>query len=148
MLRRLAPRLAHVRNGARRRDVTVVVRDSRSDPDAARRAVRELAGADGAHIVLTMAGTRVLPAVTAACEEIRVPCVSTTFPWQAYVHTRDAGPGHRFRWTYHFAWGLDDIAAVFADLWEPAGGRGAVGCLWNDDLQGDLLRHDRYGFAP
>ncbi|CAL9286400.1 ABC transporter substrate-binding protein [Streptomyces sp. SudanB52_2052] len=148
VLRRLAPRLAHVRNGGRRHDVTVAVRDSRSDPDAARRAVRDLADRYGAHLVLTMAGTRVLPAVTAACEGAGVPCVSTTFPWQAYVHTRGAGPGHRFRWTYHFAWGLDDIAAVFADLWEGVGGTGAVGCLWNDDLQGDLLRHDRYGFAP
>ncbi|MEV0238769.1 ABC transporter substrate-binding protein [Streptomyces sp. NPDC050674] len=148
VLRRLAPRLARLRGGARRRDVNVVVRDSRSDPDAARQAVRELAGPDGAHIVITMAGTRVLPAVTAACEELRVPCVSTTFPWQAYLHTRGAVPGHRFRWTYDFAWGLDDIAAVFADLWELAGGRGAVGCLWNDDLQGSLLRHDHHGFTP
>jgi branched-chain amino acid transport system substrate-binding protein len=146
-LRRLAPRLAHVRNGGRRHDVTFAVRDSRSDPEAARQAVRDLVDADGANVVLTMAGTRVLPAVTDACEEARVPCVSTTFPWQAYVHTRGAEPGHRFRWTYHFAWGLDDIAAVFADLWERVDGRGAVGCLWNDDLQGDLLRHDRYGFA-
>ncbi|MGX1316477.1 branched-chain amino acid transport system substrate-binding protein [Streptomyces calvus] len=148
VLRRLAPRLAHVRNGGRRHDVTVAVRDSRSDPAVARQAVRDLADVDGAHVVLTMAGTRVLPAVTDACEEAGVPCVSTTFPWQAYVHTRGAGLGDRFRWTYHFAWGLDDIAAVFADLWERVEGRGAVGCLWNDDLQGALLRHDRYGFAP
>ncbi|MBT2414731.1 ABC transporter substrate-binding protein [Streptomyces sp. ISL-12] len=147
-LRRLTPRLARVRNGGRHHDVTIAVRDSRSDPDAARRAVHDLADADGAHVVLTMAGTRVLPAVTRACEEAGVPCVSTTFPWQAYVHTRGAEPGHRFRWTYHFAWGLDDIAAVFADLWERVDGRGAVGCLWNDDLQGALLRHERYGFAP
>ncbi|MFI6851255.1 ABC transporter substrate-binding protein [Streptomyces sp. NPDC050416] len=148
VLRRLAPRLAHLRSGGRRYDVTVAVRDSRSDPDAARQAVRELAGADGANVVLTMAGTRVLPAVTDACEEAGVPCVSTTFPWQAYVDARGARPGHRFRWTYHFAWGLDDIAAVFADLWERVDDPGAVGCLWNDDVQGRLLRHDRYGFAP
>ncbi|MGW0610858.1 ABC transporter substrate-binding protein [Streptomyces sp. NPDC002788] len=148
VLRRLAPRLVQIRNGGRRYDVRVAVRDSRSDPDAARQAVRDLADADGAQLVLTMAGTRVLPAVTDACEEARVPCVSTTFPWQAYVHARGAGPGHGFRWTYHFAWGLDDIAAVFADLWERVEGRGAVGCLWNDDLQGGLLRHERYGFVP
>ncbi|WP_237524402.1 hypothetical protein [Streptomyces sp. SID5643] len=118
------------------------------DPDATRQAVRDLADAGGAHLVLTMAGTRALPAVTAACEEAGVPCVSTTPPWQAHVHTRGAEAAHRFRWTYHFAWGLDDIAAVFADLWEPAGGAGAVGCLWNDDLQDGLLLHERYGFAP
>ncbi|GAA2454427.1 ABC transporter substrate-binding protein [Streptomyces glaucus] len=148
VLRALAPRLAHVRNGGRRYDVTVAVRDSRSDPEAARAAVRDLVRADGAHLVLTMAGTRVLPAVTDACEAAEVPCVSTTFPWQAYVHARGADPGHRFRWTYHFAWGLDGIASVFADLWEGVDGHAPVGCLWNDDLQGRLLRHDRYGFPP
>jgi branched-chain amino acid transport system substrate-binding protein len=148
VLRALGPRLAHVRNGSRPYDVTVAVRDSRSDPEAARQAVRDLVDVDAAHIVLTMAGTRVLPAVTDACEAAEVPCVSTTFPWQAYVHTRGADPGHRFRWTYHFAWGLDDIATVFADLWEGIDGRRAIGCLWNDDLQGGLLRHDRHGFTP
>ncbi|MDN3260162.1 ABC transporter substrate-binding protein [Streptomyces sp. CSDS2] len=146
VLRALAPHLAHVRNGGRRHEVTVAVRDSRSEPGAARQAVRDLADEDGARIVLTMAGTRVLPAVADACEERGVPCVSTTFPWQAYVHARGAGPGHRFRWTYHFAWGLDDIARVFAGMWEQLTPRATVGCLWNDDLQGRLLRHERYGF--
>ncbi|MFG3013076.1 ABC transporter substrate-binding protein [Streptomyces cinerochromogenes] len=77
--RALAPHLTHVRNGGRRYEVTVAVRDSRSEPGSARRAARELADEDGARIVLTMAGTRVLPAVTEACEEAAVPCVSTTF---------------------------------------------------------------------
>ncbi|WTO33480.1 ABC transporter substrate-binding protein [Streptomyces achromogenes] len=145
--RALAPRLAHVRNGGRRHEVTVTVRDSRSEPGAARRAVRDLAAEDGAHILLTMAGTRALPAVADACEETGVLCVSTTFPWQAYVHARGAGPAHRFRWTYHFSWGLDDIARVFAGMWERIAPQATVGCLWNDDLQGRLLRHERYGFG-
>ncbi|WP_241562113.1 ABC transporter substrate-binding protein [Streptomyces hoynatensis] len=148
VVRALAPRLSRLRNGGRTHDVVLTVRDSRSDPGAARQAVRELAGPGGARLVLTMAGTRVLPAVAAACEEAGVPCLSTTFPWQAYMHARGAGPAHRFRWTYHFAWGLDDIARVFAGLWEQAGGPGPVGCLWNDDLQGSLLRDPRHGFGP
>jgi branched-chain amino acid transport system substrate-binding protein len=74
--------------------------------------------------------------------------VSTTFPWQAYVHRPGAEEHERFAWTYHFAWGLDDIATVFAEMWERLGGTQTVGCLWNDDLQGRLLRHDRDGFAP
>jgi branched-chain amino acid transport system substrate-binding protein len=148
VLRVLAPRLRNIRNGTRRYGVSVAVRDSRSDPEVARQAVRDLVAVDRAHVVLTMAGTRVLPAVADACEESRVVCVSTTFPWQAYIHTRGAHPGHRFRWTYHFAWGLDDIATVFAHMWEGSNGPRSVGCLWNDDLQGSLLRHETYGFAP
>ncbi|NEY31009.1 ABC transporter substrate-binding protein [Streptomyces sp. PRKS01-65] len=148
VLRALAPRLRHVDNGGRRHEVVIAVRDSRSEPEAARQAVRELVTADQANLVLTMAGTRVLPAVADTCEHLGVPCLSTTFPWQAYVRARGADPAHRFRWTYHFAWGLDDIAAVFASMWERVADRHAVGCLWNDDLQGTLLRDDRYGFAP
>jgi branched-chain amino acid transport system substrate-binding protein len=148
VLQTLAPQLMRIRNGNRRYNVRIAVRDSCSDPQAARQAVRDLAINARAHMVLTMAGTRVLPAVTDACEELEVPCVSTTFPWQAYVYGRGAVPQRPFQWTYHFAWGLDDIATVFAHMWERIDGSHTVGCLWNDDLQGRLLRHNQYGFIP
>ncbi|MBF8189548.1 ABC transporter substrate-binding protein [Nonomuraea sp. K274] len=141
----LAPRLPPVRDGDRRYGVRVAIRDSRSEPSRARQAVRELVEVERASVIITMAGTQVLPVVAETCEILRVPCVSTTFPWQAYLHTRAVDAVHRFRWTYHFAWGLDDIANVFADMWERLGGRQTVGCLWNDDLQGRLLRRH---FAP
>ncbi|MFI7615786.1 ABC transporter substrate-binding protein [Nonomuraea terrae] len=136
----LSGRLPPVRAGGRRHGVRLAIRDSRSQPSGARQAVRELVETERADIVISMVGTRVLPAVTETCESLQVPCVSTTFPWQAYAHARDAEPGRPFRWTYHFAWGLDDIAAVFAEMWERLGGAQTVGCLWNDDLQGGMLR--------
>ncbi|MGK5632009.1 ABC transporter substrate-binding protein [Streptomyces sp. URMC 123] len=150
----LAPTLRHITRGARRHPVRLVCRDSRSDPAAARHAVGELLREEGAQIIVTMAGTRVLPAVADTCEALGVPCVSTTFPWQAYYYGRGATDARPFRWTYHFAWGLDDIAHVFAQMWERLDGAGApaaprtVGCLWNDDLQGGFLRDARHGFAP
>ncbi|MEV3987997.1 ABC transporter substrate-binding protein [Streptomyces sp. NPDC049837] len=122
----------------------LVGRDSRSDAGGARRAVRELVEVERARLVLTLAGTEVLPAVADACEEAGVPCLSSTFPWQVYHH----GGGRR-RWTYHFCWGLDDIAETFADLWEAVGGtRRRVGCLWNDGPQGTWSRHATHGFLP
>jgi branched-chain amino acid transport system substrate-binding protein len=153
VVERLAPRLGHVVNGGRRHALRLATRDSRSEPAAAREAVRELAQDEGAQVVVTMAGTKVLPAVAGACEELGVPCVSTTFPWQAYVYGRDGGGrdggGRRASpWTYHFAWGLDDIATVFAGMWERLGPSRTVGCLWNDDLQGRMLRHPEHGFLP
>ncbi|MEV6963188.1 hypothetical protein AB0M97_29315 [Streptomyces sp. NPDC051207] len=103
---------------------------------------------DQAHVVLTMSGAQVLPAVADTCDELRVPCPSTTFPRQAHVHSRGADPGHSFRWTYHFAWGLDDIVTIYAGMRKQRDGPHIAGCLWNDDLQGSLLRHHEYGFAP
>ncbi|WP_431040643.1 ABC transporter substrate-binding protein [Streptomyces sp. P1-3] len=148
VVRWLGQRLPVLGDGARRRRIRIACRDSRSDPAAARRAARELARDEGARLVVTMAGTQVLPAVADTCEELEVPCVSTTFPWQAYVYGRGADPGRPFRWTYHFAWGLDDIAEVFAEMWERVGPARTVGCLWNDGLQGRLLRDGEHGFAP
>ncbi|MGP3976195.1 ABC transporter substrate-binding protein [Streptomyces sp. 8N114] len=147
-VRSSARRMVRLHNSGRAYDVRIAVRDSRSLPEGARQAVRDLADDERANIVLTMAGTQVLPAAADACEELGVPCVSTTFPWQAYGYARGGDPLRTFRWTYHFAWGLDDIAGVFADMWERLGVRRTVGCLWNDDLQGRLLRHERFGFLP
>jgi branched-chain amino acid transport system substrate-binding protein len=129
----------------RLRPLRFTVRDSRSDPAHAREAVRGLVAEDGADIVVAMAGTRVLPAVVGTCEELRVPCLSTTFPWQAFARGRAAAADGPFPWSHHFAWGLDDIAEVFAEMWGLLGPGRTVGCLWNDDLQGRLLREV---FAP
>ncbi|MEU6117391.1 ABC transporter substrate-binding protein [Streptomyces sp. NPDC047117] len=148
VLDRLAPRLSQPARGSRRRPVRLAWRDSLSDPEAARRAVSELVHRERVQLVVTMAGTKVLPAVADACEEAGVACVTTTFPWQAFVHGRGGDPRRPFTWTYHFAWGLDDIAAVFAEMWEQLGTQHTVGCLWNDDLQGRLLRHAEHGFVP
>lgn len=144
----LASRRSQLRNGGRSYQLRFATRDSRSDPVHARRAVRDLVEHDQADVVITMAGTKVLPAVADTCEDLGVPCISTTFPWQAYMYSRADDLRHEFAWTFHFAWGLDDIANVFADIWERLGGTQRVGCLWNDDLQGQLLRHPHHGFVP
>lgn len=144
-LRRLADPVTFVLdlvgNGLRvhGRPVTFAVADSRSDPVGAREAVRRLA--DRASVVLTLGGTQALPAVAAACEELRVPCVSTTLPWQVYRRHRAV---ERPEWSFHFCWGIDDIAGAFADLWS---GNRRIGCLWNDGAQGTALRDPVNGFA-
>ncbi|MEU5642249.1 type 1 periplasmic-binding domain-containing protein [Streptomyces milbemycinicus] len=99
-------------------------------------------------MVVTTAGTWALPAVAYGCEELGVPCVSSAFPRQAYVYGHGTDPANPFAWTYHFAWGIDDIAAVSAEMWEVLGPAHTVGCPWNDDLQGRLLCHPGYGFLP
>ncbi|WP_372442796.1 ABC transporter substrate-binding protein [Streptomyces pactum] len=125
-----------------------MIRDSRSTAEGGRQAARELVRDEDARIVVTLAGTQVLPAVADACEEAGVPCVSSTFPWQVYYYGRGAADTSPFRFTYHFCWGLDDIAATFADLWERLAGPGrTVGCLWNDGPQGGWSRDRERGFA-
>ncbi|AEW97923.1 MULTISPECIES: ABC transporter substrate-binding protein [Streptomycetaceae] len=143
----LEPWLDRVRAGTATYPVRLVSRDSRSTAEGGRRAVRELAGQKGARIVVTLAGTQVLPAVADGCEEAGVPCVSSAFPWQAYYYGRGATEATPFRWTYHFCWGLDAIAETFTDLWALSGAGPTVGCLWNDGPQGTWSREAERGFA-
>ncbi|WP_369193016.1 ABC transporter substrate-binding protein [Streptomyces djakartensis] len=148
-LRHLAPKLAG--RGPAGYTIRLASRDTRSCAEGARRAVEELIRDEDASIVLTLAGTEVLPAVADACEAAGVPCLSSTFPWQVYYYGRGGGDDRPFDWTYHFCWGLDDIAETFADLWERVDGPGSreqIGCLWNDGPQGMWSRHPRHGFAP
>lgn len=117
----------------------VVLRDSGSTPEGARAATRSLVEA-GVRVVVTLGGTTTLPAVVDECAALEVPCVSTTLPWQVFAAAR-SGPGRsRPGWAFHFCWGLDDIASVFADLWEHLGPARTVGCVWNDGPQGVALR--------
>jgi branched-chain amino acid transport system substrate-binding protein len=129
------------------RSVELTWRDSYSNPVAAAWAAQELAADNRVVLVLTMAGTKVVPAVAGTCAAVHVPCLSTALPWQVYCG-RDALSGPRLRWAFHFCWGLDDIAAVFADLWQQTGPDARIGCLWNNDRQGAFLRDPTQGFLP
>ncbi|MFJ9041895.1 ABC transporter substrate-binding protein [Streptomyces sp. NPDC102406] len=125
----------------------MVSRGTRSCAEGARQAVAELVRDEDAQIILMLAGTQVLPAVADACEAIGTPCLSSAFPWQVYYYGRGADEKRPFSWTYR--WGLDDIAEIFADLWERMDdARRPVGCLWNDGPQGTWSRHPQHGFAP
>ncbi|CAL9327792.1 hypothetical protein SUDANB37_00032 [Streptomyces sp. enrichment culture] len=144
----MAPKLAG--RGPGGYSIRLVSRDTRSCAQGAREAVEELVRDENAAIVVTLAGTEVLPAVADACEAAGVPCLSSTFPWQVYYYGRGADDDRPFEWTYHFCWGLDDIADIFADLWErvdDSGSRKPVGCLWNDGPQGTWSRNPERGFA-
>jgi branched-chain amino acid transport system substrate-binding protein len=92
----LGPKLHQIINGRRRWEVRLACRDSCSEPGAAREAAAELINQEQAQVVVTMAGTRVLPAVADICETLDTPCVYSTFPWQAYFFGRGADSEHPF----------------------------------------------------
>lgn len=140
----VSERVRRVTNGGRRYCPRFVVRDSGSIPLGAARAAEALVLDDGARMVLTLGGSATLPAVAAACQRLRTPCVSTTLPWQVLHHGLGGDP----RWSFHFSWGIDDIARAFAEMWERVAPRATVGCLWNDGLHGDALRRPEWGFLP
>ena len=51
------------------------------------------------------------------CELSGVPCITSDDPWQAWFFGRKGDPKKGFEWTYHFFWGFDMVANMFADMW-------------------------------
>jgi branched-chain amino acid transport system substrate-binding protein len=81
-----------------------------------------------------------------------VPCISTVAPWQPYVFGRQPNvpppEAQPFEWTYHFFWGLEDIIAVFLDMWEQVETNKVIGAIWPNDGDGNAWGDPNLGFPP
>ena len=82
------------------------------------------------------------------CEINQVPCVSTDAPWQPYFFGRGGNPAKGFDWTYHFFWGTELIAQVMGDMFDQVPTNKVVGCLWGNDIEGNLFSDPVKGFPP
>jgi branched-chain amino acid transport system substrate-binding protein len=77
-----------------------------------------------------------------------VPCITTVAPWQAYFFVRRGKPDKGFEWTYHFFWGVEDIIAVYTNLWKSIPTSKVVGALWGNDADGNAFGDAAHGFPP
>ena len=77
--------------------------------------------------------------VSDQCELNGVPCISTVAPVAAVVLRPQAASRRRkgFEWTYHFFWGLEDIIAVFTNMWNSLPTNKSVGGLFPNDGDGN-----------
>jgi branched-chain amino acid transport system substrate-binding protein len=75
-------------------------------------------------------------------------------PWQPWYIGRQANPGggppawKPFNWTYHFFWGLEDIIAVFTNMWQSVPTNKSVGGLFPNDGDGNAWGDKVVGFPP
>jgi branched-chain amino acid transport system substrate-binding protein len=136
--------------GGRSYQVRLLVRDSRSDPSLARAAARELIDREQVDMVLASSMVETTVPVADECEAAGIPCVTTGTPYQTWFLARrgvDPGMAPRpFRWTWHMFWGLEDVIAVFADMWGQLVSDQVVGVLWPDDLEGRAWGDAETGF--
>ena len=87
--------------------------------------------------------------VSDQCEANGMPCISSLAPWQPwFFRTKDADPSKPYKWTYHFFWGLEDIIAVFLDMWSQVDTNKVVGALWPNDGDGNAWGDKTLGFPP
>ncbi|HZU65202.1 MAG TPA: ABC transporter substrate-binding protein, partial [Novosphingobium sp.] len=126
--------------GGKTHAVQVVLRDSQSNPKRAAEVAQDLIDREKVDLLLA-AGTADTTNPTAdQAESAGVPCITTDAPWEAFFFGRHGDPAKPFGWTYHFFWGLEQIASVYAGMWQGAATNKTIGALWSNDPDGTAIR--------
>src|SRR2546422_5164183 len=128
--------------------IEILIRDSQSDPNRAAEVASRLILSDKVDLMLVASTPETTNPVSDQCEVNGTPCVSTVAPWQPWFFGRNGKPETGFRWTYHFFWGLEDIIAVFVDMWNSLETNKVVGALWPNDGDGNAWSDAKRGFPP
>ena len=134
-------------------DVTVIVKDSQSNPNRAAEVARELIVDDAINLMLVASTPETTNPVTTTCEAEDVPCISSVAPWQPWFIGQQANPGDPASWkpfnsSFHFFWGLEDVIAVFTNMWAQVETNKSVGGLFPNDGDGNAWGDPNVGFPP
>lgn len=129
--------------------VEILVQDSQSDPNRAAEVAQTLILREGVDMILVASTPETTNPVSDQCEIYGVPCISTVAPWQPwFFRNPEAAESGGYTWTYHFFWGLEDIIAVFLDMWNSLETNMVVGGMWPNDGDGLAWSHPEIGFPP
>lgn len=134
--------------GGKKVGVQVVLKDSQSNPNRAGEVANDLILKDKVDLMLVSSTPETTNPVSDACELNEVPCISTVAPWQPWFFGRKGDPAKGFNWTYHFFWGLEDVIAVFTNLWNSVPTNKKVGGLFPNDGDGNAWGDKQLGFPP
>lgn len=128
-----------------KRQVEIVVKDSQSSPDRAGTVASDLITKDAVDLMLVSSTPETVNAVSDQCELNGVPCISTVAPWQSWFFARKGDPEKPFKFTFHFFWGVEDLTAVYNDMWSQVEIAKVVGGLWPNDSDGNALSDKKMG---
>jgi branched-chain amino acid transport system substrate-binding protein len=133
--------------------VEVVVKDSQSNPNRAAEVAKELIVDDEIDLMLVASTPETTNPVSTQCEIEEVPCVSTMAPWQPWFIGRQGNPTDPSSWqpfkhTFHYFWGLEDVIAVFTNMWKQLDTNKVVGGLFPNDGDGNAWGDPNVGFPP
>jgi branched-chain amino acid transport system substrate-binding protein len=118
--------------------VDIIVKDAQSDSKRAGEVAAELINTDGVDIVMAQGTPDIVNPVADQCEANATPCITSVAPWQPYFIGRGGVPGETsFNWTYHFFWGLEDVAGTYVDMWNQVDTNKKVGGLFPNDPDGE-----------
>jgi branched-chain amino acid transport system substrate-binding protein len=128
--------------------IEVIAKDTQSSPDTAAQVAGSLILDDKIDLMVVASTPETTNPVADQCEANGVPCISTVAPWQPYFFARQVDPANPkpFDWTYHFFWGLEDIIAVYMDMWNGISTNKSVGGLFPNDGDGNAWGDPTNGF--
>jgi len=136
------------------RPIEVSVKDSQSNPNRAAEVAKELIVRDKVDLMLVASTPETTNPVCTQCEIEEVACVSTKAPWQPWFIGQQANPGggppawKPFNYVYHYFWGLEDVIAVFTNMWSQVETNKSVGALFPNDGDGNAWGDKQVGFPP
>jgi branched-chain amino acid transport system substrate-binding protein len=137
-----------VKTGAGSVPVEIIVKDSQSNPNRAAEVAADLINKDKIDLMLVASTPETTNPVSDQCEVNEVPCLSSVAPWQPWFFARGGKPDTGFKYTYHFFWGLEDIIAVFTNMWAQVPTDRIVGALYPNDGDGNAWGDKERGFPP
>ena len=94
--------------------------ESRTAP---RQVAKDLIVQDKVNLMLVANTPETTNPVATQCEIEEVACISTNCPWQPWFIGQQANPAggppawKPFNYVYHYFWGLEDVIAVFTNMW-------------------------------
>jgi branched-chain amino acid transport system substrate-binding protein len=137
-----------IRVGRDTHPVEILLRDSQSNANRGATVAQSLILDDNVDLMLVSSTPLTTNPVSDVCEANGMPCIVTDVPWQAWFFGRKGNPAKPFKWTYQFFWGLEDITAVFLDLWSQVATNKVVGALYPNDPDGAAWADKKTGFPP
>lgn len=134
-------------------DIDIITKDSQSNPNRAAAVAKELIVDDEVNLVLVGSAPETTNPVATTCEIEGMPCISTLCPWQPWFigqqgNQSDPGSWKSFDYAYHFMWGLEDVVAVFTNMWGQLDTNKKVGGLFPNDGDGNAWGDKIVGFPP
>jgi len=131
----------------------VIVKDSQSDPNRAAAVAKELIVDDEVNLMVVASTPETTNPVATTCEAEGMPVISTMAPWQPWFIGQQGNPGDPASWTpfnyaFHYFWGLEDIIAVFLNMWNQVGTNKVVGGLFPNDGDGNAWGDPNVGVGP
>ncbi len=142
-----------IQSGSKTYAIEVVVKDSQSNPNRAAEVAKELIVDDEIDIMVVAHTPETTNPVSTICEIEEIPCLSTLAPWQPWFIGRQGNPADPGTWapfdyTYHFLWGLEDLIAVFTNMWGQLETNKSVGGLFPNDADGNAWGDPNVGMPP